>query len=127
MSTMAGRRWFFVAALMIFVETMVMLRVFRFELKGRWTSMPVMMSVMRGMLVWPTWSWRSASLSVVTLLFIKQTNKQTGKDILSYLLIEQTEENGDRERWELMGLHLWLQWFVKQEETTILFKIEGKE
>lgn len=46
------------------------------------------------------------------------------------MLIEQTEENGDRERWELMVLHLWLQWFVKEKKTTtttILFKIEGKE
>lgn len=45
------------------------------------------------------------------------------------MLIEQTEENGDRERWELMGLHLWLQWFVKEKKkkTTILFKVEGKE
>lgn len=104
LSIMAGRRRCFVAALMIFVETMVMLRVFRFELKGRWTSMPVTMSVMMGMLVWPTWSWRSASLSIVTLLFTKK--KKTGQDILSYMLIEQTEENGDRERWELMGLQL---------------------
>lgn len=32
------------------------------------------------------------------------------------MLIEQTEENGDRERWELMGLHLWLQWFVKKKK-----------
>lgn len=77
LSIMAGRRRCFVAALMIFVETMVMLRVFRFELKGRWTSMPVTMSVMMGMLVWPTWSWRSASLSIVTLLFIKKKQDKT--------------------------------------------------
>lgn len=61
---------------------------------------------------------------------VYKKTKTPEQDILSYMLIEQTEENGDRERWELMVLHLWLQWFVKEKKTTtttILFKIEGKE
>lgn len=37
---------------------------------------------------------------------VYKKKKKTGQDILSYMLIEQTEENGDRERWELMGLQL---------------------
>lgn len=84
------------AVLMLFVETMVMLRIFRSGLRRGWTSMLVMMSVTMfvtkmmmgmGVFAWLSWSWVSASFPIVMLLFIKTP----GEEVLGKILIGQNQ------------------------------------